>query len=254
MKRTFFAALAVLLLIPPVPPLAAEGAGTSEKIQLKTQDGVLLAARYARAARPKGAVILLPMLSKTKQSWFEMQTKLTEKGFSSLALDLRGHGESVSKNGREIYWRAFSDKEFRKMTLDVEAAYRFLLKHEGFAPQRIFIMGASIGANLALRFGAGEKNLGGVLSLSPGLDYRGVETEDAARSYQDRPVFYAASRGDLSSYETIHYLARFAPNRTLVDLEGEAHGTEMLERDSYLNERILNWLEVEQGRGRPEGK
>jgi alpha-beta hydrolase superfamily lysophospholipase len=212
------------------------------KIQLETKDKVILFGLYEKVEKPEAVVILLPMLSKTKASWTKTQEVLAANHFSSFALDLRGHGESISKNGREISWTAFSNKEFSKMLLDVEAAYEFLIQKEGFAPGKVFIIGASIGANTALKFAAEKKSLGGVALLSPGLDYRGVETVPAAKTYGDRPIFYAASREDMSSFETIGHLAQWTPRSTVARLEGMGHGTTMLEKDPLLLDRIILWL------------
>jgi pimeloyl-ACP methyl ester carboxylesterase len=123
-KLLLFSFLIVALF---APVISAE---TSEELQLKTSDGVELYAIYKKVPDEKATLILLPMLSKTKVSWKNMQDYLAENKYSSVAVDLRGHGDSISKNGREISWRTFSGKEFRKMVTDVETVYKFLTKKE----------------------------------------------------------------------------------------------------------------------------
>jgi pimeloyl-ACP methyl ester carboxylesterase len=103
-------------------------------------------------------------------------------------------------------------------------------------------MGASIGANTAINFAAKEPEVAGVLLLSPGLDYRGVETIPAAEQYGDRPIFYAVSAEDLSSAQATRHLARITPNSTLEDLEAAGHGTQMLQSNDNLLSSILSWL------------
>jgi len=221
---------------------SSEFSAVPNTLRLETKDGVILFGIYEKVPDAPAVVILLPMLSKTKATWAKMQEALTENGYSSIALDLRGHGESISKKGREISWSGFSNKDFQKMPLDVEAVYDFLTKKEGFRPEQIFIFGASIGANTALKFAAEKRSLGGVVLLSPGLDYRGIETVPAAKKYGNRPIYYAVSSEDLASFEAVGHLSQLTPNNTVVKLYNAGHGTVMLEKDEILLSRIILWL------------
>src|SRR3989344_5609072 len=94
-----------------------------EHIQLKTRDGVLLYGAYVPAKKHDAfAVVLLHMMPAVKESWKEFQNKLSEAGFQSLAIDLRGHGESVQKGGERLDYRKFSDREHWEKIHDAEAA------------------------------------------------------------------------------------------------------------------------------------
>lgn len=218
-----------------------------ERLDLKTSDGVKLHAVYRKVPDAKGTVILLPMLSKTVTSWRDTQKFLADNQYASVAVDLRGHGKSNSKKGREINWRIFKRKEFSKMTIDVETVFKYLTKKENLDPQTIFIMGASIGANTALSFAAEEPNLGGVLLLSPGFDYRGVKTLPAIERYGDRSIFFAVSQEDLSSAEAARHLAKLTPRRKIEEFEAAGHGTRMIKNEPYLLKSILNWLNEQTG-------
>jgi len=217
-------------------------ASSIEKIEFETSDQVRLFGNYMKVSEPKAVLILLPMLSKTKGSWKKMQEDLAKRQFSSLAVDLRGHGESRLMKGREIHWKAFSDKDFQKMTRDVQAVFNYLLQEENIPAEKIFIMGASIGANAALKFAATESQVGGVLLLSPGLNYRGIKIEEAARRYGKRPIFLSASREDMSSFGAAGHLSQFMPNHVFFKLENVGHGTDMLKNDAFLSFQILEWL------------
>jgi len=217
-------------------------ASSIEKIEFVTSDQVRLFGNYMKVSEPKAVLILLPMLSKTKGSWKKMQEDLAKRQFSSLAVDLRGHGESRLMKGREIHWRTFSDKEFQKMTNDVQAVYDFLVREENIPAEKIFIMGASIGANTALKFAASRSQVGGVLLLSPGLNYRGIKIDEAARRYGNRPILLAASREDMSSFEAAGHLTQFVPTHVFFKLENVGHGTDMLKNDAFLSFQVLEWL------------
>lgn len=111
-----------------------------------------------------------------------MHRSLTQGGFSVIAIDLRGHGAS------EGNWRSFSPREFNAVVLDVKAAKDYLISR-GVKPGRMGIVGASIGANIALRYAAEDGEIKTVVLLSPGLNYRGVAIEEAAKHTPRRSSF-----------------------------------------------------------------
>src|SRR3989304_1434352 len=121
-----------------------------DKVIFKTKDSVEIHGLYAPTENQSApAVLLLHMMPAAKESWGQFQEKLREAGFQSLAIDERGHGESVWKNGERIDYKNFTDAEQQEKIRDGEAAMRFL-SEQGIRAEQTAIVGASIGANLAL--------------------------------------------------------------------------------------------------------
>src|SRR3989344_7230766 len=148
-----------------------------ERIKFLTKDGVEIHGLYAGVeSKNAPAVLLLHMMPAVKESWEGFQEKLREAGFQSLAIDMRGHGESVWGNGERIDYKNFTDAEQQEKILDVEAAMRFLAE-QGVKSEHVAIAGASIGANLALQYQAEHSEIKAVVLLSAGLIYRDDETE-----------------------------------------------------------------------------
>jgi len=72
-----------------------------ERVEMKTTDGVNIIGDLYQPINSNGsAVILLHMMNKDKASWYEFGKKLVDKGYVVLAIDLRGHGESVQQLDR----------------------------------------------------------------------------------------------------------------------------------------------------------
>ena len=71
------------------------------------------------------------------------------------------------------------------MILDVMAAKEFLDKEKNV------VMGASIGANLAIKF---ANEVDGAVSLSPSFNYKGIETREDAPNV-NKPVLIVVSVG-----------------------------------------------------------
>ena len=203
---------------------------------LTTKDNYKIAYNYYPAGDNSPAVILLHMAESNSSSWDEYAKQLQENGVSSIAIDLRGHGKSDGDLTR------FTDEDYNKMVLDVEAAKEFL-KTQSIDASRIAIIGASIGANIALKYAATDKGIKGIILLSAGLDYHGVKTEDAMKSY-DRPVLIVASLTDEYAASSAQTLYDLSTNGDLNFFKVAGHGTEMFNKFSNLDKFIIDWLQV----------
>lgn len=212
-----------------------------ERITLSTSDGAEIVGDYAgEIGQP--AALLLHMMPATRESWRQFSEKLNEAGFQTLAIDLRGHGES---SGGPKGYKAFSDEEHQASTKDVAAGVDFL---RGKNPSRTFIVGASIGANLALQFAAEHPdNMNGVVLLSPGLDYRGLQTEQSvSRLRGGQRIYFVASRDDQYSADTVHTLFAKTPvgvQKELKVFDQAGHGTTMFEKEPAFMDDIVVWLQ-----------
>jgi alpha-beta hydrolase superfamily lysophospholipase len=217
-----------------------------ERISFKTIDDVEIVGDWVTAPTTIGAVILLPMMPVTRQIWGAFQRTLARRGLASLAIDLRGHGESIrGPEGVTLDYKKFSEDEHRSSLQDVRGAYDWL-RARGIESARIVVVGASIGANLALQFLTDEPELSAVAMLSPGDDYHGVTTLDIAEQVlPHQSVWMAASAGDDDdSMRTVDVLSNiFVVDQKVVEkLRGAGHGTKMLDTDVALAERLADWL------------
>jgi len=201
---------------------------------LTTSDGVKLAYSFVEAEGDK-AVILLHMLNQHKGTWHDLPKKLQEAGYSSIALDFRGHGES------EGDWQKFSDQDFQKLLNDAEAAKEFL---ENQGKTDISVIGGSIGANTAFNFATANPDVKTAILLAPGENFRGVGTlESAATFNSERHVLVVVAEDD-SYIDTGNTLfeAITTQNKELKVYEEGGHGTRLLPVTN-LGEVIVDWLE-----------
>ena len=143
-------------------------------ISLVTEDKVTIAASYYEATSEK-AVILVHMYGMTRQSWKDFAVYLQEKEYQVLAIDLRGHGQSLEQNKKKMSYISFHEQDFLNMIKDIEAAKKFL-QEQGASD--ISIVGASIGANLALSVAAKDAEITKIVALSPGLNYKGLKPQE----------------------------------------------------------------------------
>lgn len=212
----------------------------ASSITLTTSDGIQLVGTYRYFSQSRLA-ILLHMMPATKESWNGISKALLERGYASLAIDLRGHGESTM--GGTLDYKNFNEEQQQAKRLDLEAALDWA-HAQGFDDAHIVLIGASIGANLAIRALAEHASLPLAIALSPGLNYRGVRTDDAIT--QIRPnqkiVLVASDDDDRPSWDSVYELHRLNPSTVLIQRHGLGHGTNMTDHDLTLIQDLLAFL------------
>jgi dienelactone hydrolase len=215
-----------------------------EKISFATEDGVTIVGDLYEKKAGGPWAILLHMMPATKESWTGLATALADAGFTALAIDLRGHGESVVSTRGRLDYKLFTEREQQEKERDVEAAARWLADNRGMLPWRLAVVGGSIGANLALRFAAAHHDVPIAVALSPGLDYRGVTTLDAVKDLAaGQRLWLAASDDDEFSYMSVQKLAEVAPEGSAVQLlSGAGHANRMFDALPCLEKAVADWI------------
>jgi tetratricopeptide (TPR) repeat protein len=106
---------------------------------------------------PAGGVLLIHALGSNRSACVATARALAQRGLVALAVDLRGHGASVSESLPDTH--AFSvhlGDSLRDAGQDVSAALVFLSGQPGVDRGRLGIVGAGLGALLAARAELGE--------------------------------------------------------------------------------------------------
>ena len=197
-----------------------------------SDDGVSLAYALHVGETGKPAIILLHILGGTRNDWAPFAKALNDLNYTTLAYDQRGQGHS----GGQLRLGA----DYAKMITDVGAAKRFLAS-QNISTNRLVIIGASIGANVAINYAATDPDVKGIALLSPGFDYRGIKTLDVAQNITI-PTFYAASPQDMYAYNSSTQLAA-ATKGVLVSYDNAGHGTAMFSTTD-LQTKLLDWIKT----------
>jgi pimeloyl-ACP methyl ester carboxylesterase len=180
------------------------------------------------------AALLLHQRFGSSFEWQEFAVPLAEAGYNVLAVDMRGHGLT----GGDVDWKLAET--------DTSALVGWLREQETVDPDRVALVGASIGANLALRECAQDDACHAVIALSPGLDYFGVDTKDIFETMKDKAVFLVSSANDGQSDDGTKYLASIAPSSVDVLMRSYAssnrHGTAMFSFPDLIP-LMLQWLD-----------
>lgn len=218
---------------------------TVNKIFLKTRDNVKISADLYETENPIGWLVLIHMMPATKESWKDLAEFFQKAGYGSLAVDLRGHGES--DEGPDGY-KNFSDVDHQKSIFDAEAAVNYLIREREATPDKISFIGASIGANLSLQYISENSEFKTAILLSAGLDYDGIKTEPLVRNLKaGQKIFLVSSKDDGGN--TVENQKLFSSLSDEVKKESEikiyetaGHGTNMPEEEPGLKNLILDFL------------
>jgi pimeloyl-ACP methyl ester carboxylesterase len=218
---------------------AAPQAAVNRNLTLRTADGVTLTATlYEATRRPAPAVILLHMLTRTRNDWQMVGHRLADAGIHAIAIDFRGHGGSGAGPA------GADGAESSRFVLDVQAARSYLIGRPDLVlPSNLGIAGASIGANAAILHAAADPSIRSLALLSAGLDYRSLRTEAALRKYAIRPALFIAGSNDPYALRSMKELAAIGPGvRDLRTVENGGHGTTLLQRDLDLSAALVDWF------------
>ncbi len=218
--------------VPPVEPTLLPTPGEPVALTFNARDGALLAATYyPPIVRPAPAVLLLHQLGGSRADWDTFARKLQTQGYAALAIDLRGFGASAKP------------EDWAKAPDDVRSAWQVLLARPEVdqANNRTAIVGASIGANLALMVGGSEPRVAAVAALSPGLDYHGLNPSASMRDFGERPVYLVASKDDAYSYTSAQSLAQLSLAAQTLFFDAAGHGMAMFQAPT-LESTLVDWL------------
>ena len=213
-----------------------------QKISLTTKDNMKIAADLYPVVGSVGWIILSHAMPKTKESWDDLAKSLQAQGFESIAIDLRGHGES---DGGPDGYQKFTNKETQESILDLEAAADYLVQERLASRSRISVAGASVGANLSLEYAINHPETTKIVLLSAGLNYQGLETKPLAEKLQKgQSILFVSSKDDDGNAAENQELSDSVPSSTpkqikIYDTAG--HGTDML-KEKDLKDIIIGFL------------
>lgn len=133
-----------------------------ENITLHTPDGFDLDAHYYPGTNGIGIVFChgLGWYKEGEEPFVEAAEKLSDKNFSTLLFDFRGHGKSSGDSAKDF--------TISGQLTDIDTAINYL---KGHGVKTIYLAGASFGAGAAVLYTAKHHGITKLLLSNPSLDY-----------------------------------------------------------------------------------
>jgi pimeloyl-ACP methyl ester carboxylesterase len=186
---------------------------------------------------PIPSVLLLHGYGEDRSAWEGLKTQLLSRGFAVLALDLRGHGESKTKNGLPIQATPSWRTDAHEFPQDIDPALDWLKAQRRLDNRKIVVIGYDIGADLALIASGRFPEVRTVVALNPKLS----ESHALAGSAQD---FTPRSALILTSDEAEGNRIKASvkdPSRVLAISAGQ--GTSAWVTNKAVTDAIFEWLQ-----------
>jgi pimeloyl-ACP methyl ester carboxylesterase len=209
-----------------------------QTVQVTATDGLKLVGDYYAAenasGKPRPAVLLLHIIGSNRHSWLPLIPSLLDVGYSVLTVDLRGFGDT----GGEINWSA--------ATADVQIWLDWLRDQPEVRPDAISIIGASIGANLALIGCGNDADCVTAIALSPGLVYYSLKPD--INQLNKRSTLLIASQNDQYPADSVKQMVNSASGDIGARIyPGSVHGTHLFEGSDKMRDGLIatmiNWLD-----------
>lgn len=210
-------------------------------VRFETLDGVTVHGTLSPASDGTApAVVLVHQLGSHRDEWRPLVDALRRSDdLTTLAIDLRGHGESVVGQGGALDFSRFDSEAWARTELDVAAAVRYLREQAPVHPRKIALVGSSIGATAVVRAAAEDRALDVLVLLSPGRAYRGVDAITPALHFGPRALLAFAAEGEEDCVQTAQALSRLSQGSVEI-VPGAAHGVALL--DDARTARIVAFL------------
>jgi pimeloyl-ACP methyl ester carboxylesterase len=162
---------------------------------------------------PIPSVLLLHGFGEDRHVWQGFKRQLLNQGYAVMSLDLRGHGQSTTRNGTPLQasesWRATS-LEFPQ---ELDPALDWLKEQPRLEPRKIVVIGYDVGANLALLASGQFPEVRTVIAVKPNLS-ESLALAGSAQDFHPRSALIIvpeAAEGDrLKPYVTAPVEVRVA--------------------------------------------
>ncbi|MGB8265722.1 MAG: hypothetical protein WCE44_05340 [Candidatus Velthaea sp.] len=212
-----------------------------------TSDSVHLRGSYWEP-RDENAISLLLIhdAEEDRNEWDPFVPLFRTRGWGVLAVDLRGHGESVRQDMRADLLKPNPDDltSSHQYPTDVRASLAFLARQPKADPAKLATIGVGLGADLA--YAGSGRGWGNASTVCVGLDEERGRALGGGGAFAPRSIYLIFGAGDTASAASAVGFAAVAgyPAETYVYPDTSSTGITLLrERSPEIVARSIAWIE-----------
>jgi len=218
-------------------------------VKFNSLDGVSIRADYypvkVSPKKKTPVAILIHMYPADRTSWKPLVPALRESGVAVLAYDIRGTGGSTKPKERNLV-KGYKDQDpahFGLAWMDVEGAKAWLTEQDNIDNSRCVLIGASIGSSIALDAAARTQGVAGIICLSPGTNYFGLDSLEHIKTCSSIPVLLISPKGEFEAVTKLVEASGGKAKSKQYPGGNENHGTNLLKADfgSKVTNKIMKF-------------
>jgi predicted alpha/beta-fold hydrolase len=214
-----------------------------EKIKLITDDGCVISGYENIVSTSTPIFLEFHGLGSSSIEWKKFNEFLKKNLINYVAIDFRGHGESIKCGKREINsYKELSQSDILSFTKDIDSLYNYIRKK--FNNDLIIPIGASIGANSAMKYF--YKKSKKIVLMSPGINYGGFEISEYIKKTKAEILFTVSEKDiySLNSVRVFFNICAGEKKRCDLILSPSGHGVEIFAtQDGYhYIQKIIEWI------------
>jgi len=185
---------------------------------------------------PVPVVLLLHGYGEDRSVWKDFAKQLLTRGWAVMALDLRGHGESKSRNQRPIQASPEWRRDPREFPVDLDPALDWLKAQPRINTRKIVVIGSDVGADLALIASGRYSEVRTVVAIKPNLD-ESLALAGSAQDFQPRSALIVVS--SQAEGDRTRTMVRLPSRVVVASIPG---GTAQSLADRQVADAIFQWL------------
>lgn len=226
----------------------------TKAFQYTTTDNFNMTGNIYTPKLPKGQkaplVVLLHAIGTNKRSWGDLPDQIAAKGYACLALDLRGHGQSIYNSRlKERSWMYFTNKDYAKYPQDVISAIEAVKTEYGkkIDTNKMIFVGNNIGANTAV-LAASKINQKGyyvksIVMISPRLKIKNLFIPIELVHFGTHPILIFDNKNIQKGFNETLEIKKYAQGECVLKASnGGGMGASLYKSTPSIKTDILNWI------------
>jgi pimeloyl-ACP methyl ester carboxylesterase len=186
---------------------------------------------------PIPSVLLLHGYGEDLSVWEGFKRLLLDRGWAVLALDLRGHGQSTSKDGVPIQTNPAWRTDPHQFTQDLDPALDFLKAQPRIDNRKIVVVGYDIGADLALVASGRFPEVRTVVAMDPKFS-ESLALAGSAQDFTPRSaLIFAPDQAEAKKFEPV------LGQPYDIQTKGVGGGTAAWMSTKFVTDAIFQWLQ-----------
>ena len=217
----------------------------ASELTITSKDGFKLYGwldKPAKSTKSNPIILFAHQFAADHTIWNELTKKFNAKGFTTLNVDLRGHGKSILQNKKEN--KVISDDKlsnkmealvqsgnkigFEKIPLDLIAWLEYISEDKTIDMDNLYLFGSSLGGSSIIPL-LSEYEAKGLVSISAGSPRKLAQDIDMALATSMTKTLFIATKNDPlgAATRTVEYAEKSILGTSIL-IYGDGHGTVIL--------------------------